>query len=143
MKKCLILVGACLLHGYAIAQSFDDTYNTDDANPPMNVTFKIPAGTGSGAWNTAQTPIVACGNPAQATITYVNDDTVAHRVHTNGKPHPHMGPTLAPGQSNTVTINVAAFDNTQPGSTNEVYDHNFGAATSRIYIKLVACPTEE
>lgn len=74
--------------------------------------FRIPAGTGNGAWNTAQTPIVArIGD----TVRIFNDDTVTHRLHTNGRPCPH-GADIRPGESRDCVI--------QSQFVGDLYDHN-------------------
>jgi mono/diheme cytochrome c family protein len=63
------------------------------------VVFHIKKGTGSGAWNTAETPVVA---KVGKKFTIVNDDTVNHQWHTYGTPCPH-GSLMQPGESSTCT----------------------------------------
>ncbi len=73
--------------------------------------FHIKAGTGQGAWNTAAAPIhVRVGD----TLRIVNDDTVGHQLHTNGRPCQH-GQFIQPGGSGDCVV----------GTTFEggLYDH--------------------
>lgn len=65
------------------------------SNQGEEYTFRIPEGTGDGSWNSeADTVELEVGD----TLIIVNDDTVNHRLHTNGKPCEH-GPDMAPGDS--------------------------------------------
>jgi len=67
------------------------------------VTFHIPAGTGSKAWNSAQTPISL---QAGQTLQVVNDDSVDHWIHTDGfAPFFHPLAGIAPGASATYKAN--------------------------------------
>ena len=90
-----------------------------------DVNFSIPAGTGSNPWNTAANPIKA---KIGQKIIIKNDDTVVHRMHTNGSPCPH-GANINPGQSAVCVVN-SVFNSF-------AYDHNLGTA-SKVYITTTA-----
>lgn len=64
--------------------------------PPGLVTFHIPAGTGTQAWNAVKTALQA---KVGDTFRLVNDDAVPHRLHTNGAPFLHPANDIPPGQS--------------------------------------------
>lgn len=86
---------------------------------PNIVVFRIASGTGTGSWNTQQTMIRAT---VGQTVRFVNDDTIVHRLHTNGAPCPH-GTQFQPGSTYdcvvTRTFNSAA---------GPLYDHNVGTS---------------
>ena len=87
---------------------------------PTIVTFRIPAGTGASAWNTQQAPVVATVGD---TLRVVNDDVVAHGLHTNGAPFPHPASDIAPGASRDFVLQSAFNDQ---GVLQPLYDHDFG-----------------
>jgi hypothetical protein len=89
------------------------------ANGDKNiVVFRITSGTGSDAWNSESTIVdVKIGQ----TLRFVNDDSITHRLHTNGAPCAH-GATFAAGQSFDCKIS-AVFDATKTGP---LYDHIVG-----------------
>lgn len=60
------------------------------------VVFTIPQGTGSGDWNTPDSKVVM---NVGDTLRLVNNDSMAHRLHTDGAPFPHAADNLAPGAS--------------------------------------------
>ncbi len=78
----------------AIATTVAATPAATTASATNVVTFHILAGTGSKAWNSAETPI-----PLQAgqTLQVVNDDSVMHWIHTDGAPFFHPFSGIAPG----------------------------------------------
>lgn len=76
------------------------------------VEFRIKAGTGRGAWNTAETAVVA---KVGQTVRIVNDDSETHQLHTNGAPCPHGNP-IPPGQSRDCVVS-------RPYSGGPLYDH--------------------
>jgi hypothetical protein len=90
------------------------------AAQPGIVTFHIPAGTGSGSWNTAATTVVAAVGD---TLRVVNDDTVAHRPHTMGSPFPHPTLDIAPGQSADYLLQT-----TYDTSSGPLSDHDHAGA---------------
>ncbi len=103
--------------------STDTTAEDPTANVPVDTAngtgselgikeFRIAAGTGNGAWNTAQKPIVA---RVGDTVRIFNDDTTTHRLHTNGRPCPH-GNDIQPGQFRDCVIGQQ-FEG-------DLYDHN-------------------
>ncbi len=60
------------------------------------VVFRIPAGTASSDWNSADTKVLG---DVGDTLRIVNDDAVAHRPHTDGAPFPHPADDIVPGSS--------------------------------------------
>ena len=93
------------------------------------VEFHIEAGTGKGPWNAqADTLVVKVGQ----TVHVVNDDTVVHRLHTNGAPCPH-GPNFAPGATFDCVASKA-FD--PAGPAGPVYDHIAGTS-AQFWLKVV------
>lgn len=88
---------------------------------PGIVVFHIPAGTGSGPWNTRDHAVLA---HVGDTLRIVNDDTVPHRLHTQGIPFPHPANEIGPGQSADFLL-AAPFD---PAANTPLSDHLFGPA---------------
>jgi predicted CopG family antitoxin len=86
---------------------------------PGTVVFRIPAGTGAGPWNTRERAIVATVGD---TLRIVNDDTVPHRLHTDGVPFPHPSTDIMPGQSAEFVLR-APFD---PDVSQPLHDHSTG-----------------
>ncbi len=83
------------------------------------VEFHIAAGTGENSWNTKETIVkVSVGD----TLVIINDDSMVHRLHTNGKPFAH-GASIEPGQSAQYAI-LKAYD---PAKDGPLYDHNVGS----------------
>lgn len=92
------------------------TTPTDD---PNIVIFRVQAGTGTAPWNVAaQTVQVKVGQ----TLRLINDDSIIHRLHTNGAPCPH-GSNFAPGTSYDCKI-TKAFDSAKTPAG--MYDHIAG-----------------
>lgn len=87
----------------------DDSGGGDD----RIVEFRIPKGTGNGAWNTAATPAKF---KVGQTLRIYNDDTVIHQMHTNGAPCPH-GDVIQPGAYGDCVASRAY-------SGSALYDHN-------------------
>jgi hypothetical protein len=86
---------------------------------PNVVIFRIKAGTGTSSWNTAAEMVnVKVGQ----TLRLVNDDTVTHRLHTNGAPCPH-GSNFAPGASFDCKV-TKEFDSAKTPAG--MYDHIAG-----------------
>lgn len=98
--------------------------NTD----PNVIEFRIPAGTGNGAWNTAATPVVAF---VGQTLKVINNDTIVHRLHTNGNPCIHQPANSNPGQ--TYDCVVATVHD--PGA-GDLYDHNVGT-TATFFLRTI------
>lgn len=90
----------------------------DDAHPAL-IEFHIPAGTGSGAWNTPDHQVI--GSVGQ-TLRIFNDDTVVHRPHTPGAPFPHAANDIAPNTFADFVLQQP-YD---PGANTQVYDHDYG-----------------
>lgn len=96
----------------------DDEEELDPAanGDPNVVVFRIQEGTGAGPWNSEDNPIqVEMGN----VLRIVNEDTVTHRLHTNGAPCPHGDP-IPPGEMEDCEIERAV--DVSDGGTN-LYDH--------------------
>ena len=90
---------------------------------PHTVEFHIAAGTGANAWNTRPQAVIATVGD---TLRIVNDDAIAHRLHTDGNPFPHPVNDIAPGQSQDFILQTA-FD---PGANQPLYDHNSGQSAA-------------
>lgn len=95
--------------------------------PSGLVTFHIPAGTGTQAWNTAETAVLA---KVGDTLRLVNDDAVPHRLHTNGAPFPHPANDIPPGQSADFVLEKAIRG--EP-----LFDHAAGL-NARFFINVLA-----
>ncbi len=99
------------------------------ATDPTIVEFHIPADTGRGAWNTRETMVaVQVGD----VLRIVNDDSINHRMHTNGKPCSH-GPEILPGASFDCVI-ASAFN---PSTDGSLYDHYVGT-TAAFWVSATA-----
>ena len=93
-----------------------------------NIEFRIKSGTSSGSWNSEDSIVkFHVGD----TLHIVNDDNIAHRLHTNGAPCPH-GPTMAANGGSYNCIASVVFNAVDNGN---VYDHNFGP-TAVFYIQV-------
>lgn len=90
------------------------------------VTFRIPAGTGKGPWNSAATVVKV--NVGQ-TLRIVNDDTTVHRMHTNGAPCGHQPSDSATGQAYDCVVSAPIA-----ATTLGAYDHNIGT-NARFYVQ--------
>lgn len=89
--------------------------------PPIvvssTVEFRIPAGTGTGAWNTQATTVkVFVGQ----LLRIINDDTIPHRMHTGGAPCAHQNANMATGQSYDCVVSKPVSSQ----ASTPVYDHN-------------------
>jgi hypothetical protein len=107
----------------------------DGAGPgsgPSTVEFHIAAGTAGQPWNTKDTAVVATVGD---TLRIFNDDSVPHRLHTDGKPFPHPANSINPGQSADFLLGSPFALNTSPG----LYDHNF-TNTARFWLLVEAAP---
>lgn len=95
------------------------------------VTFRIPAGTARAAWNTEANPVrVTVGQ----TLRIYNDDSIAHRLHTNGAPCGHQPTDTPPGGFFDCVVSRTIL----PSSAG-TYDHNIGTG-ARFYINAVPKP---
>jgi hypothetical protein len=100
----------------------------DHGHGPSFTEFHIPAGTAGQSWNTREVPVVATVGD---TLRIVNDDSVPHRLHTDGVPFPHPGSDILPGQSADFVL-AYPFDPAKDGS---LQDHDFGP-TARFFIEV-------
>jgi hypothetical protein len=99
---------------------------------PSVVEFRIRAGTGRGEWNTRDNPVVV--RPGQA-IRIINDDTVGHVLHTDGRPCPH-GDTSRSIRTGGF-YDCAIPRNTPSGSNFLTWDHFLGSPNSgRFWIRI-------
>ncbi|MEK6580187.1 MAG: hypothetical protein AABZ55_13260 [Bdellovibrionota bacterium] len=82
------------------------------------IDFHIASGTKNGAWNTQDTMVqVRMGQ----IVHFINDDSVVHRLHTDGAPCEH-GPEMKPGATWDCVVKVV-YDSEADGA---LYDHGFG-----------------
>lgn len=81
----------------------DDEVQPSTTPPNGIVELRIANGTGTGAWNTEATPVVA---KVGQTIRIFNDDSRVHQMHTNGAPCPHGSP-IQPGKSGDCVVTKA------------------------------------
>lgn len=88
----------------------DTTSNTDVQRV---VEFRIRSGTGSGTWNTQNAPV---NLKVGQILRIINEDTIRHRLHTDGAPCPH-GNDIPPGGSEDCVIS-------RPFTSGNLYDHN-------------------
>ena len=83
------------------------------------VEFRIPAGLGLNAWNTADTPIVVYVGQS---LRVHNDDSVKHTIHASGTPLQH-GQPIAPGAMRDHLI-LEAYS--PPITDPDTWDHDGG-----------------
>lgn len=82
------------------------------------VEFHIKKGTEQGPWNDSKTPFMGIVGD---TLRFINDDIIAHQLHTYGAPCSH-GPSIPAGSSWDCKAS-------QPYSSSidgPLYDHQFG-----------------
>jgi hypothetical protein len=126
MRKLLGLATLTLLAGCGAAPAILPTGLM--MSEPATIEFRIPVGTGTGSWNTRDNPVVVTIGD---TLHIVNDDTIRHRLHTDGKPCPH-GPEMLPGGS----FDCAITRSIDPDSDGSLYDHYVGPS-AKFWIKAV------
>jgi hypothetical protein len=95
---------------------------------PNIVVFRIKAGTGTSPWNSKSEMLSLRRGQ---TLRLVNDDSVNHRLHTNGAPCQH-GTNFAPGGQFDCELD-ANFD---PGTKSPLYDHIAGVR-AEFWIKVI------
>jgi hypothetical protein len=89
---------------------------------PNRIDVHLAAGTGTQPWNTmAAATLVFVGQ----VLRIYNDDTIPHRLHTNGSPCIHQPAESAPGAFYDCAI-IAAHPVTQA----DLYDHDAGNAAA-------------
>lgn len=94
------------------------------------VVFRILAGTGAGDWNTAETTVTARVGDV---LRLVNDDSMSHRLHTDGAPFPHQVDELMPGEWEDFVLQSAYDSGPEP----PLYCHVHGP-TSEFWIDVIA-----
>ncbi len=90
------------------------------------VEFHILSGTGSAAWNKFNAPIVVSVGD---TLRFVNDDSIAHYLHTDGSPCSHGSRMFGPGETYDCVISKK-----HNASDEDLYDHNQGP-DAQVYIQ--------
>lgn len=91
------------------------------------VDFHIKKGTQRGAWNDSKGELVL---KVGQTLRIHNDDTIRHRLHTNGRPCSH-GPNIEPGKIWDCKL-TKEYNAKEHGP---VYDHYVGRS-ARFWIKV-------
>jgi hypothetical protein len=86
---------------------------------PATVIFHIHAGTGNGPWNDGSSRVIA---KVGDTLRIINDDSISHRLHTNGQPFPHPANDIPAGGSADFLLQTP-YD---PTLTGPLYDHDQG-----------------
>ena len=86
---------------------------------PGTVIFHIPSGTGRGPWNDGPGRVIATVGD---TLRIINDDSVAHRLHTAGRPFPHPEADIVPGGTADFVLQTT-FD---PSADGPLSDHDQG-----------------
>jgi hypothetical protein len=124
-------MGKGTLFLFLVLTAFAGQVRAEDESERETVEFHIPRGTGTKSWNTQSTTLVV---KKGQTLLIVNDDTIEHRLHTNGAPCPH-GEEMKPGASDTCDIDLK-FD---PELQGPLYDHLHPEA--KFWLKAID-PTE-
>lgn len=115
-----------------------------EVNAAGEVVFRIKAGTGNGAWNSPDNPIVI--QPGQ-TLRIYNDDAAQHTIHTNsqrgGYPVHGCGNFFNTRNIGPQGIACKFGNEIQQGMLpdSEIHDHftwRRGAGTGQVYIKVGA-----
>jgi predicted CopG family antitoxin len=99
---------------------------------PAVVPFHIAAGTEAQAWNSPDDPVTAIVGD---TLQIFNDDSVPHRLHTDGAPFAHPASDIQPGTSADYVL-TAPFSS-EAGHT--LYDHDHGVGAT-FWLTVVARP---
>lgn len=110
-------------NGEVTSTSVELNIQDGTTTPPTGdvVEFRIGSGTGMRSWNARGTPIkVYVGQ----TLKIINDDSVNHRLHTNGSPCPHTA-DITPGNSVNCVIASAYSSDPAPAGNGPLYDHNY------------------
>lgn len=114
--------------------------NNNGGNNGNAITFNIPAGTGTGPWNTETAPlVVSMGNQASRTVRITNLDSTPKQLHSNGSPFcPHQPANMATGQFYDCVIAADAVGRTTctPGNNPTMYDHN-NTPSARFCVQVV------
>jgi predicted CopG family antitoxin len=90
-----------------------------DDHGPTVVPFHIAAGTDAHAWNSPDDPVTASVGD---TLRIFNDDSVPHRLHTDGVPFTHPASDIQPGTSADYVL-TAPFSS---AAGHILYDHDHG-----------------
>ena len=88
------------------------------APSPATVVFHIPSGTARGAWNDRPGVVAKVGD----ILRIINDDSIAHRLHTSGRPFPHPEGDIFPGATADFVLQTP-FDS---GADGALFDHVHG-----------------
>lgn len=94
------------------------------ANGPAVVTFMIAQGTGDGAWNTAQNPLVAKVGDTIRIVNMDNSGTRGKQLHTDGAPCAHANAVIPVGGSYDCVASKAFATN---AANPDTYNHRVGS----------------
>lgn len=123
-RSAVVSIGLLLLAGCGVVEK--SSMQTEQNDTTSIVEFHIKAGTAGGSWNTRDTIVsVRMGD----TLRFINDDSIKHRLHTNGAPCPH-GPDFGPG----TTFDCLITETFNSLESYPLYDHNFGS-TAEFWLK--------
>jgi hypothetical protein len=97
---------------------------------PVTVIFRIVNGTGSLAWNARDAAVAATVGD---TLRIVNDDSIPHRLHTDGRPFSHPANDIPPNQTADFLL-MTAFS---PEIDGPLTDHDYGLQ-AQFWIRVAA-----
>jgi hypothetical protein len=133
-RERVVLFGGSRMSPAADGDLLSDTWELPvgggaiPAAGPQVVVFHIPVGGNTTSWNTAAMPVVA---KVGDTLRLVNDDVVAHRLHTDGMaPFAHPAMDIGPGQSADFLLQ------NEFGPPGYLYDHDSGP-NIRFFIQVL------
>jgi hypothetical protein len=105
---------------------------SNPGDPPERIEFRIPAGTGTGSWNTREQMVMGI---IGQTLRIINDDSVDHRLHTGSAPFPHPIGVIRPGEFADFVLQFPYDGNTQ----RPLYDHITGP-NAQFWINVSLAP---
>lgn len=116
-------------------ETFKPGQSGSNSEPPSTskyVEFHIPAGTGSGDWNSQNSPAVA--HPGQI-VRIINDDNTGHTLHTDGQPCPHGDTSRKVMRGEHYDCEIPA--RVQRGTLYRLWDHELGGPnSSRFWVRI-------
>lgn len=95
------------------------------------VVFRLPVGTGAGAWNAVASPVVVY---VGQTLRICNDDTTNHQLHTDGSPCTTQGAPMAKGAFYDCSIASVSLATGPGGTYTGLYDQIVGMSAP-FYVK--------
>lgn len=105
---------------------------SNPGDPPERIEFRIPAGTGTGSWNTREQMVMGI---IGQTLRIINDDSVDHRLHTGFAPFPHPIGVIRPDEFADFVLQFPYDGNTQ----RPLYDHIAGP-NAQFWINVSSAP---